>query len=405
MTLREAVAVVLKQNPELTLARLDEQKGAQGIRIAKDPFWPRIYLGSGLAYSSGFPMSIEGAAPSVIQAKASQFLYNRQQKLLVDQARENARTATIVTLAKQDEIVFRTVSLYLDAEHAGRAGESARKQIENLDKVLQTTRGRIQEGRALPVEASQAALNLARARQRSEALAQDQAWAEGSLAVVLGFGPEDRVRAVDGDRSLPQVASDEDAAVQNAVQSSKELRRLESTLKAKELEARSQRAARLPRLDLVAQYGLFARFNNYEDFFRKFQRNNGQLGMSVQLPLLTGPGVSALTAQAEGEAAYLRTQINVARNQISLDTRRSHQDIRRAETGREVAKLELDLAREQLSVLLAQMEEGRASLRQVEEARFAENEKWIAFYDAQYAIERARYNLLRQTGDLLAALR
>jgi hypothetical protein len=55
--------------------------------------------------------------------------------------------------------------------------------------------------------------------------------------------------------------------------------------------------------------------------------------------------------------------------------------------------------------VLAQMGEGRASLRQVEEARFNENEKWIAFYDAQFNAERARLNVLRQTGELLAALK
>ena len=51
----------------------------------------------------------------------------------------------------------------------------------------------------------------------------------------------------------------------------------------------------------------------------------------------------------------------------------------------EVARLDLDVAREQLSVNLAQMQEGRLSLRQVEESRIVENAKWIAFYEAQYA--------------------
>ena len=37
-----------------------------------------------------------------------------------------------------------------------------------------------------------------------------------------------------------------------------------------------------------------------------------------------------------------------------------------------------------MSVLLAQMEEGRASLRQVEEARLAEDTKWLAFIESNY---------------------
>ena len=44
------------------------------------------------------------------------------------------------------------------------------------------------------------------------------------------------------------------------------------------------------------------------------------------------------------------------------------------------------------------MSEGRAALRQVEEARIVENEKWLAFYDAQSAAERAKFRVLRETG-------
>jgi outer membrane protein TolC len=88
-----------------------------------------------------------------------------------------------------------------------------------------------------------------------------------------------------------------------------------------------------------------------------------------------------------------------------LDIHQSYQEIHKADIARELAQADLDLARSQLSVILAQMGEGRASLRQVEEARFNENEKWIAFYDAQFNAERARLNVLRQTGELMAALR
>jgi len=43
-------------------------------------------------------------------------------------------------------------------------------------------------------------------------------------------------------------------------------------------------------------------------------------------------------------------------------------------------------------------------LRQVEEARVLENQKWIAFYDAQYAVEKARWNVLRLTGELVTSV-
>jgi outer membrane protein TolC len=405
ITLQDAVDIALKQNPDIAMARLDEQKAVEAVRIARDPFTPRISVGSGLAYSSGFPMSIEGSAPSIVQAQATQFLFNRPQSYAVAQARESARSAGIGTAAKRDEVVLRTALLYLDAERLGRLADLARKQIEAVEKIQETIRGRVQEGRELPIENTRSALNVARARQFAELLDADQAAAETSLAIVLGFSADDRVRPRSVERRLPEVPVSENAAVDAAVRTSKELRRLESALAGKGLEIRSERAARLPRVDLVAQYGLFARYNNYEDFFRKFQRHNGQLGISFQLPLTVGPGVNATAAQTEAEIAHLRLELASTRNRVAQEVRQAYRDIRKAETARQVAKLDLDLAREQLSVSLALMDEGRATLRQVEEARFVENEKWIAFYDAQYAIERASWGLLRQTGELMAVLR
>jgi outer membrane protein len=404
LSLRQVVDRALQQNPDIALARLDEQKAAQTVRLAKAPFSPSIFAGSGLAYSSGFPMSIDGAAPSIVQARARQDIFNRQQSYTVAAARENARGAGIATSAKRDEIVFRAASIFLDAQRAARLSELARKQVESQQKIRQTTEDRVGEGRDLPIDSKRAALSVALARQRLEQLAADQDAAERSLAVVLGFSADDQVRAANEEPPAPALPSSEDAAIQNAIQSSKELRRLESALIAKGLDVRAQKAARLPTVDLIAQYGLFAKFNNYTDYFRTFQKNNGQIGMSITIPLLPGPGVGAAAAQAEAEAGRLRLEMNAARNRISLETRQSYQTLHKAETAREVARLDLEVARDQISILLAQMNEGRASLQQLEQARFVEDEKWIAFYDAQYAAEKAAWDLLRQTGNLMAAM-
>jgi outer membrane protein TolC len=404
LSLKQAVDRALQQNPDIALARLDEQKATQAARIAKAPFRPSIFAGSGLAYSSGFPMSIDGAAPSVFQARAKQDLFNRQQNYVAASARENVRGTGIATSAKRDEVAFRTASTYLDAQRAARLADLARKQVASLEKIQQAMDERVKEGRELPIEVKRAALNVARGRQRVGQLAADQDAAERSLAVVLGFAADDQVRASNEEGAAPAVPPSEDTAIQNAIQSSKELRRLESALIAKGLDVRAQKAARLPTVDLVAQYGLFAKFNNYTDYFRTFQRNNGQLGMSITVPVLPGPAVAAAVAQAEADAARLRIEMSAARNRISLETRQSYQTLRKAQTARDVARLDLEVARDQVSILLARMNEGRAGLQQLEEARFDEDEKWIVFYDAQYTAEKAAWDLLRQTGELVAAL-
>ena len=404
MTLRQAVDRALQQNPDIALSKLDEQKAALSVRLAKAPFKPTLAAGSGLAYTSGFPMSIDGAAPSIIQARARESLFNRQQSLAAASARENQRGSAIGVESKRDEIAFRTASLFLDVQRSARLADLARKQVDTLQKIAQSTGARIAEGRELPIDGKRAALNVARGRERVEQLSDDQDAAERSLAVVLGYGADDQVRAEDDKPQTPPLPVSEEAAIQSATRSSNELRKIESALTAKELDVRSQRAARLPSIDLIGQWGLFAKFNNYTNYFRTFQRNNGEIGASITIPLWTGPAVSAAVAQAEADAAHLHIELSAARNRISLETRQSFQALHKADTERDVARLDLDVARDQVSILLDQMNEGRATMQQVEQARFEEDEKWIAFYDAQYAAEKAAWDLLHRTGGLMAAL-
>jgi outer membrane protein len=404
LTLKQAIDRALTQNPEVTMARLDEAKASQGIRVAHDPFTPHIGMGSGLAYSNGFPLSIEGSAPAVIQAKATQSLFNKPQTLAVAQAKEAARGAGFAAGEKSDEIAFRVASFYLDADRSARLAETAGKQVESLERVLLTAQARVDEGRELQVVAQEANVNLLRARQRLAVLESDRDYAERSLAASLGYDSGDTVRPVAEERAPFRIPDNEQAALQAAFTASKELKRLESNYAAKTLEIRADKSQRLPRIELIAQYALLAKYSNYDQYFSKFQRNNGQIGASIQVPLMLGGGAGATTAQAETDQQHIRAEMQVARSRLSLDMHQSYQDIEKSELARQVAQADLDLARSQLSILLAQMNEGRASLRQVEEARFVENEKWIAFYDAQFNSERARLNVLRQTGELQAEL-
>ncbi|HKE26488.1 MAG TPA: TolC family protein [Bryobacteraceae bacterium] len=404
LTLRQAMDLATRQNPDLALARLDEIKARAAIRVARDPFLPHVTVGSGLAYSNGFPMSIEGSAPSIVQANATQFLFNRPQSFQIAQAKEEARGASIAVAAKRDEVAFRIASLYLDAERAGRIGALARKSIDDQQSILNAVHAQVAEGRALPLAEKQAALNVARARQLAGSLDDDRSAAETSLAIALGFPAEDRVHAVAEDRPAPQLPESEERAIQAAVESSPQLRQIESQISSKQLEVRGAKAARLPHADLVAQYSMLAKFNNYAEFFNHFQRNNGEIGVAFQLPLFR-PGVKSQTAELDVDLSHLKIELANARNRLSSDLQQAFRTVSQAQTSAEVARLDLDVTREQLNVDLAQFQEGRLPMSQVELARLAENDKWIAFYDAQYTLERARWNVLRLAGNLADAIR
>jgi outer membrane protein TolC len=404
LTMQQAVELALKQNPDIVLARLDEQRMHEGIRIARDPFTPRIGAGSGLAYSDGFPMAIAGQPPSVFQAQATMSIFDRQKSMQLAQAKEQARGASFVTANKRDEAAYRAATLYLDAERAERMSDVARRDIESRTRMSDAVKAQVQEGRALPLTQKQAELAVAQARQAALDWEDQRDSAETQLAIALGYPAEDRVQASEEERRAPELPATTEEAVQAALASNNELRQLQSQMAAKRLEIRGDKSARLPRVDLVAQYALLAKFNNYAQFYNTFQRNNGQIGASFQVPIFAGSGVGGQVAQAEIDVTHLRNEMTNVRNRITADLQQSYRDVGKAQSAADVARLDLDVAREQISVDLAQMQEGRLAMSVLEQARVAENAKWIALYDAQYALEKARWGVLRWTGQLTAAV-
>jgi outer membrane protein TolC len=397
LTLQQALERARAQNAEVLLARFDARKAAEAVRLQQDPFYPKVFAGTGIAYTSGFPMSIEGSAPSIVQARAVASLYDKPQKLRVAESREQARGAGIAVESRQQEAVLRTVELYFDLAHAGRSLTPARDGAESASRVEQVVKARVEEGREIPLAARQAALDTAKARQATVRLEQNARVLGSALAEVLGYPAGDEVQPAAEPALLPELPQ-EAAAIQAAYGENAELRRLDSDVTARRIAIRAAGAARLPRVNLLAQYGLFAKFNNYEDFFRKFQRNNGQIGLSVELPLWVGVAAKAQKSQAEIDIERLAVEANRVRARIAVDVRRDYAALREAEVNRDVARLDLDVARESLEVTRARLEEGRAALADLERARQLEAQKWLVYYDALHAVDRSRYAVAARAG-------
>ena len=403
LTLAQAVELALRQHPEVALARLEEQKARDGVAEARAPFVPRLSAGSGLAYSSGFPLSIEGSAPSIVQVQGSQFLFNRAQSYRVKEAREMAASTEISTGARADEIAWRVAVTYLDWERAVRAATAAVRQVETLERVQGLVGERVQAGRDLPLELTRARVETARSRARRQEIENQAALLEAALRADLGLG-EERLRPVENRAPAPPPAS-EQAAVEAALAASKEIQRLEAVVRARGYQVEAEKSERYPRADLVAQYALLGRYNNYDDFFRTFERHNGQIGVSLQLPLFARGQIAPRVARARAEAEEAQLRLRAARQSVDLEARRLFRAAAQAGAARELSRLELDLARESLSVALARFDEGRVALRDVEQARAGEAARWESFYDAQTAADKAGLTLLRHTGGLHAALR
>jgi outer membrane protein len=406
LSLQQTIDLAWRQNPDVALARLDQQKAQQGIRVALDPFRPKVYGGSGLAYTYGYPNTIEGNAPSLFQAKTDMAIFNRPDTYSLSSAREQARGAQFGAQAKADDVAYQAADLYLTAASLEQQVEALNTQIPSLKKVSESMQGAVANGSELPLEQKRADVNLAMSQQRADAARLDADYYEMMLAITLGYAAEDRVKPDTSSPPALTTPATEAEAADEALKNNRELRQMQSNLLAKQLDLKSIQAQRLPKVDLVAQYALFTK-QNYDQFFaaNKFQRNNAQIGASITVPLVMGSASKAYAEQAMTDLQKMRLQTDQLRSRILSNTRRDFQQSEKAEQIRNLSRMQLDLAREQLNVLLAQFNEGRIPMSRVEQARAEESDRWIALYDSEAQVTRAKLAILRETGMLLASVR
>src|SRR5262249_45180608 len=124
-----------------------------------------------------------------------------------------------------------------------------------------------------------------------------------------------------------------------------------------------------------------------------------------EVPVLMGRSSRSYITQAESDIAKIKIESDRTRSRITADLRRAFQDIKHAESARDFAREDLDVARMQVSNDLARNDEGRVPISVLEQSRAIEQEKWLAYYESQHILERARLTMMKQTGTLLAGLK
>lgn len=404
MTLSEAIRLAARRSPESHLAQLEIEQAGNAAALARTARTPKLFAGSGLGYTDGIPQSIAGAAPSVAQITAMQPLFDAGRKQRIRQAQELSEAAVHSAEAKRGQAVYRVGALYLDFELASRSLEFLEQQLDSFRRIEDVTAARIAEGREIPAALTRARLDNARSQERLLSAQSQFDQLESDLRRRLDLGADVRLRPV-ADDALRPIALPEDRAEaqRQAVENHPDIDALDARLRSKGFEGKAAAGDRYPKLDLVAQYALLAKFNNYDEFFNRFQSHNWQAGISFQVPLFAGKGVAERVAKAKLEARGLELQRKIKQADIEIESLRAYENVREAERRTELARLELDYARENLGVLLAQFEEGGLALDPVERARVMESAAWQRLYESRYTLDKAKLALLHTTGDLIEA--
>ena len=402
LTLKEAVSLAVGNSRDVALARLQYGLVQREAGVASAAFRPNFYTGTGAAYTSGFPLMSGGGVPAIFSLSYDQQIFNPPLKGEQRAAEQRAEEQRLSMEGVRDAVMVRAALGYLELAKVRHAQELMRAERLSAGRILDSMRERADAGRELPIEVTRAQLTAARIEQRIAQLEDREDSLSGELRDMMGLPPDQPIEV--STEEIPGAAADQAKdLVSQAMANNIELKQAETERRAREEKLKGERGGYWPTVSLVGQYNVLSNTNNYTDFFKKFQRNNVIFGLEVRIPIFASRTTSAVAfARADLNAAELL--LAKKRSELSLNVRRMARQVRETDLAGDVARLELQLSQENLRILQVQFDQGRGSLRDLEAAHLDENDKWLAFLDANFTRQQAQLELLRTTGQVAKVL-
>ena len=161
---RTAIELALKNSATSGIARADAQRAQANYLQARNLFLPQVTLGSGLAYSNGFPLSLEGSAPSIVNVVAQSTVFNPAQRQFQNAAKTEWRAAELQDKDQRNAVIQDVAISYAElAKWEARLSRSQEDEVQavQLEKAVVQ---RLQEGIDSAVDLNKAKLTAARAR-------------------------------------------------------------------------------------------------------------------------------------------------------------------------------------------------------------------------------------------------
>jgi outer membrane protein len=398
LTLHQAITLALQNSRDLKLARVQYNVALNEVGVDRAAFLPNVYTGSGAAYTHGFPSLPGGQAPAVFELDYTQALFDPLLKAQQHAAEERAKNQKIEMDRVRDDVIVRTAAAYLELAKVRHSLDLMGDERASAEKIVEVVRERVAANQELPIEVTRSELAAARVQEGIVKLEDREEALSAEIRDLTGVADG---QAIEVEQEEPSFATDQQLSdlVNLAVQNDRSVEEAENERLAQEKLLHGARWAYFPTIDLVGQYTVLSKFNNYTEFYKTFERNNVNVGVQVTIPIFA--------AKTSANVALARSQLNAAeltlgnkRQEIRADVEQKARSVRELDATREVARLDLQLAQQTLQMTQSRFDQGRATLQEIEQARLDESDKWVAFLDADFARQRAQLTLLQATGQL-----
>jgi outer membrane protein TolC len=321
LTLKQAVTLAVQSSSEVALARARYGVAEQRAALEDAPFGPNLFAGSGVGYTYGFPMTPGGAAPALFNVSYVQTLFNPPLKGQVRAAERHAEVERLILERSRDAVILRTAGIFLNLAQMRQALDARRGMRDAVRRIQDITDSRVVEGHELPVERLHAKLAAARAEQAIVELEGSEEALATELRELTGI-PRDRPLDIVPESLAAQPEQPLAELLAHASAGNTELQQAVYEQRARTDRLRGERGGYWPAVDLVGEYAMLGRFNNYDEFFRRFQRHNLNVGIQARWSILSAQTTAAVRL-AELELRQMDVELSRKREEIEATVRRA----------------------------------------------------------------------------------
>jgi outer membrane protein TolC len=400
--LRRVVELALGHSTTTAMSAAEEQRAFASYNEMHDHYIPSLTVGSGLGATWGYPLSLEGSAPSIVNATAQSAVINPALREFVREARTEWQASTIRSKDRRDQVIMETVLNYVELSKWEALAAHLTEDYAAALKMEEVVNQRIKEGVDTPQARNQVHLNAARVYLH---ISQSQGAIDvlrNRLSHTTGLAASSIETIPDSIPALPEVKQDDNPAARAlGINPALQVASLHSDALA--FHARGEHRSLWPTADFAAQYALLATYNHYQDFFRmgSFQKENATIGVVIRFPFFDLSQRSRARA-ADADALLAQKQAEDAKNQVSERTLKLQRSVQQLAAAQEVVDLEYQIAKSNLDATRIRIDAGTATLHDEDDARSQASEHYAVLQDAKLQLEQARISLLRETGDLAA---
>ena len=409
LTLEQAVALAVKQNPTNQIAILNAAESVQDKNITRADLLPQANLHvadsanrvnlhaefGGEPLGPGFnlpghigPYQIFSAGPTFGSSVIDLSLWKRYQA-----SRQNVDAAKADSLSTREQVILLVVSQYIGTLRAVANVEASRSRVDLAQALYDQAADLQKEGVGTGIDTLRANVELQNEKQRLIEAENDRESSLFGLSKLLNLDPREKVELADSLGFFETPQPDVESSIDEALSSREEWKAIESREKVAKLEKQSAQYERLPSLRFDGNWAYLG--TNINNGIPTYQYQAG-----FNMPLFTSGRIHAEVAKSDLELRKLEEQKADLRNQIALDVKTSLLNLQSARNEVQVANLGVQLAKEEVDQARDRFKAGVANNIEVISAQDSlsrANDNQIA---ALYRFNQARADFARSVGQM-----